>query len=269
LAELPKALSADERSLVATAGLASGIRAGERALAWIDAATELLAEYAAQAVVDGVALADAREIATRNANDCQHLRQSAIELERERDDWKRTAQAGCARCEEREPALQQFRTTVTSLTQDLERERADRAALVEQAAYYKRRANAATELLELARDAINEECYPVWWERWRAFIEGQPAAPTCTCLGCVDDTGCMFVQPAAPCDTCEDAGLKLCPCPTAAPTRTEAEQAVLDAWAGMPDDFLGDMTRTCEGPKRFKEPFMKVLAAELARRGLK
>ncbi len=60
---------------------------------------------------------------------------------------------------------------------------------------------ATTELLELARDAIDESCWPVWWEKWRAFLADQPAAPVQRCFvcrGCNEGDACEFQQPAAP-----------------------------------------------------------------------
>jgi hypothetical protein len=43
-------------------------------------------------------------------------------------------------------------------------------AAVEGFAALKRRLTDATELLNEARDAIDEARYPVWWEKWRSFL---------------------------------------------------------------------------------------------------
>lgn len=54
---------------------------------------------------------------------------------------------------------------------------------------------AANALLEDARDAIDEACWPVWWEKWRAYLSSQPTAPTRTeaeqrVLQALDDCRC-------------------------------------------------------------------------------
>lgn len=36
---------------------------------------------------------------------------------------------------------------------------------------------AANALLDGATDAVDEACYPVWWEQYRAYLAGQSAAP--------------------------------------------------------------------------------------------
>lgn len=50
----------------------------------------------------------------------------------------------------------------------------------------------ATALLELARDAIDEACYPVWWKRWRAFLSRAPAPAA------KPRTQCASPQPSLP-----------------------------------------------------------------------
>jgi hypothetical protein len=233
--DLPKALSQYARNYLSCSN------EGNEALTLLDAITELLAEQAAQIVLDGQTLSEAREIATRNANDCQHLRQSAIELARERDDWKRTAESGCARCEEREPALDQFRTTVVSLTQDLERERARVADGLTQAhaeaQRWHERANCAEQKLTTA-DALladfnfsSAESMCDWLRRRDAHLSGQPAAPAPT-----DFVSDAIRSACTKLGMAPEAAERLAEKP-AAPTSTEAEIAAVEAASG--DDLAG------------------------------
>jgi hypothetical protein len=70
---------------------------------------------------------------------------------------------------------------------DLERYDAGAWVKHEDVAALEKRLAEATALLELARDAIDEACYPVWWEQWRAFLSapcshqgiGLPGCATC------------------------------------------------------------------------------------------
>lgn len=114
---------------------------------------------------------------------------------------------------------------------------------------------AANALLERAAARLDRVNFPLWWEAYDAHLAGQPAAPTrapckyrgnkpecpyckqpaAPSVGCdypaswCSDPACQKCKPT-PCDTCEDAGLQLCPCPT----RAAAEQRVLDACAAIP-----------------------------------
>lgn len=193
--DLPEAMHADEREcLLCLAG--GGV--AERALAWIDAATKLLAEQSAQAVADGMVRdeRDEAEDAARQADE------SKLSERRQRIATDKQAE--------------QLRATVVSLTQDLERERSDRAALVEQAAHYKREKEglearvreleATVQVLDLASRGYQqkfEACERKLAEanallrdhqhlatvhytnagcdlahRTEAYLSGQPAAPT-------------------------------------------------------------------------------------------
>jgi hypothetical protein len=63
----------------------------------------------------------------------------------------------------------------------------------------------ATGLLDTASDAIDEACYPVWWERYRAFLSGAPAREA----GAVSPgvNGMPYANPKHSGYSCEDTEL--------------------------------------------------------------
>jgi hypothetical protein len=78
--ELPKALTNWEREELENASEGMNYEVCDRALAWIDAATALLAEQAAQIVVDGIALEMAREERDQAEAECGRHRARIAEL---------------------------------------------------------------------------------------------------------------------------------------------------------------------------------------------
>jgi hypothetical protein len=158
--ELPKALSARERRLLV---IDSCDGPGRRALAWIDAATELLAEYAAQAVVDGQRIAELE--ATREAYDLLAQDYAGADADR------RAYEAHIAELERELGSAQRFGNAQEARCRDL-----DAAADVARDQALDKLA-AANALLEYAANVMADSAHQGWLARHRSYLANQPAAP--------------------------------------------------------------------------------------------
>jgi hypothetical protein len=156
MTELPKALSEQQRRKL----VHYSQETGPVALALIDAQAELLAEYAAQAVADGMRIAEL-ERQRDNAlarEDSEIVRAAAAEariaeLERELGSAQRFGNAQEARCRDLDAAA------------DVARDQAlDKLA-------------AANALLEYAANVMADSAHQGWLARHRSYLANQPAAP--------------------------------------------------------------------------------------------
>jgi hypothetical protein len=248
-----KALSAEDREVLSEPFANNSITnatarhsAGLRALALIDAQAALLAEYAAQAVVDGQRIAELeRDNAAIDASHRFVLNQ--------RNDAQDRAEAAEARIAE------------------LERERdetADRSndVLMALEAVESKLAAANALLREWRAAKVTDEWIDSFCERVDVHLANQPAAPARTeAEHWTDKRNSHWVRPAAPARTegeqalreCRDLLRQLSP-----RVVTEAEQAVLDACTACPEGVLVYWAK--DGAHR-----EAIANAELARRGLK
>jgi hypothetical protein len=156
MTELPKALSEQQRRKL----VHYSQETGPVALALIDAQAELLAEYAAQAVADGMRIAEL-ERQRDNAlarEDSEIVRAAAAEariaeLERELGSAQRFGNAQESRCRDLDAAA------------DVARDQAlDKLA-------------AANALLEYAANVMADSAHQGWLARHRSYLANQPAAP--------------------------------------------------------------------------------------------
>jgi chromosome segregation ATPase len=227
--DLPKALSAVERCLL----IEGDPDSCDRALSLIDAMTATMAEQAAQIVTDGQRIAELERELSSHKDTVMTLDKYRVKLESdlqsERDRRVEHRQMNQSLNEQ----VQQFRTTVVSLTQDLERERAsvleaggDAQALSLAVDGYKQKLAAADALLSDALDALNQDVWTVLAAGIRAHLAGQ----------------------------------------TAAPSRTEAERSVLSAIDAAPERVVREWVKAPAGIVGF---YHDLGVAELARRGLK
>lgn len=236
--DLPKALSDQEREYVGHHALA----AGKRALAWIDGATSLLAQQAAQIVTDGqrIAALEARLLA-HEAGVFQHAGQRIAELEAVNERLTRALVAEEASFTEMRGAfdarVRELQVAVVSRHEApaylAQRSRADWA---------EQKLAAANALLSDALDALNQDAWTVLADGIRAHLAGQPAAPVLNAV-----TFTELLKPAAP-------------------SRTEAERSVLSAIDAAPERVVREWVKAPAGIVGF---YHDLGVAELARRGLK
>lgn len=180
---------------------------------------------------------EAREVAVRNAHDCQHLRQSAIQLSEEAAAMRAEVARLERGCEEREDAWEDARAQLEASKSDVERLRSA-------AAVWKRCARAYRHDIQYQFDVAQD------WEHHCRAAEARLADSNALLVRCAR----TITQTQQPLRSDLDSYFSGQP---AAPALTEAEQRVVD--------FSGyDNERLRMAARAFPEAL-----TELARRGLK